>query len=33
MNYNEAYQNWLNDNFFDENTRAEFAALNDEKEV
>lgn len=33
MNYNETYQNWLNDNFFDENTRAKLAALNDEKEI
>ena len=33
MNYNDTYQNWLNDNFCDENTRAELAALNDEKEI
>lgn len=33
MNYKEKYEQWLNDEFFDETTRKELAALTDEKEI
>lgn len=33
MNYRERYEQWLNDCFFDEATRRELAALQDEKEI
>ena len=32
-NYREKYEFWKNDSFFDEETRAELAALTDEKEI
>lgn len=33
MNYKERYEQWLTDDFFDEATRRELAALTDEKEI
>ena len=33
MNYKEGYKQWLTDEFFDEATRRELAALTDEKEI
>ena len=33
MNYKERYEQWLNDEFFDEVTRKELEAINDEKEI
>lgn len=33
MNYKERYKQWLTDEFFDETTRRELAALNNEKEI
>ena len=33
MNYKERYEQWLNDEFFDEATRKELEAINDEKEI
>lgn len=33
MNYRENFQLWLNDDFFDEETRRELAAITDEKEI
>lgn len=33
MNYRNRYEQWLNDDFFDEETRKELAALTDEKEI
>lgn len=33
MNYKERYEQWLKDDFFDEATRRELAALTDEKEI
>ena len=33
MNYKERYEQWLTDDFFDEATRRELAALADEKEI
>ena len=33
MNYRENFQLWLNDDFFDEETRSELAAITDEKEI
>ncbi|MGN1369355.1 MAG: phospho-sugar mutase [Aristaeellaceae bacterium] len=33
MSYQERYEQWLNDCFFDEETRRELAALQDEKEI
>lgn len=33
MNYKERYEQWLTDDFFDEATRRELAALRDEKEI
>lgn len=33
MNYKEKYEQWLNDEFFDETTRKELEAINDEKEI
>ena len=32
-NYREKYEFWKSDSFFDEETRAELAALTDEKEI
>lgn len=33
MDYKDRYEQWLNDDFFDEATRKELAALTDEKEI
>ena len=33
MSYREGYEQWLNDEFFDETTRKELEAINDEKEI
>lgn len=33
MSYKERYEQWLNDEFFDEATRKELEAINDEKEI
>lgn len=33
MNYKDRYEQWLRDDFFDENTRKELSALTDEKEI
>lgn len=33
INYKENYNKWLEDNFFDEETRAELSNLIDEKEI
>lgn len=33
MNYKERYKQWMTDEFFDEGTRRELAALTDEKEI
>lgn len=33
MNYKERYEQWLTDEFFDESTRKELAAITDEKEI
>lgn len=33
MNYKDRYEQWLNDDFFDEATRKELAALTDDKEI